>query len=194
MDGVRLHRDGLHVEIDALHVWPGQVIGVAGGAGKSAVAELVVGKARPDEGMVRVFGVVPSERIQFVRKRIGYLAAELPMFDLEIDKLLRFVSGTYPGWDPMLAKQLVRQYGLDPTARPSSLAGADKIWLRLLLALSFRPTLVVLDNPAEDLEPAEWMAIIAEVLAVISDPKRAVLVTATDPDDLEGLVDELHQL
>src|SRR3954469_17839598 len=128
----------------------GQVHGLVGanGAGKTTLIKHVLGLLRAASGSVRVFGLDPVADPVAVLSRIGYLSEEndLPGW-MRIDELVRYSRAFYPGWDDAYAGELRAMFALDPAAKVKTLSKGQKARAGLVIALAYRPELLVLDEP-----------------------------------------------
>jgi len=127
-----------------LTVPAGQVAGLVGpnGAGKTTLLELAVGLLRPTTGTVTV------------RQRTGFVAQGAPVYaDLSVADHLRMGQRLSARWDAGLAWGRVNEAGLDPRQRAGRLSGGQRAQLALTLAVARRPELLVLDEPAANLDP-----------------------------------------
>ncbi len=191
--GLVVRRGRFRLEIPAWRVGPGQVIGIVGpnGAGKTTLLETVAGLRSADQGSVRVFGLDPWLRPVEVRSALGFMSDEMAVFELRVDSLLRMVSGYYPSWDGALAEELVGRFRIDTSQKAGELSRGQGTRLRLVLAMAFRPRLLVLDEPAAGLDLSGRRQLLESVLEVVRDPERSVLVSSHMLHDVERVTDRL---
>jgi zinc transport system ATP-binding protein len=135
------------------------VIGPNGG-GKTTLLKLILGLLEPGEGEVRVLGTTPIR----ARPRIGYmpqLAAMDPQFPVQVlDVVLMGRLGVRPGAsrlgknDRVAASVALNRVGLGGLeTRPfSQLSGGQRQRVLLARALASDPALVLLDEPAANLD------------------------------------------
>src|SRR5947209_11421974 len=130
----------------SLRVPRGAVFGIVGanGAGKTTLLRHLLGLLRPQQGTVRVFGRDPVKDPVGVLGRVGYLSEDndLPPW-MRIHELLRYIRAFYPGWDDAFAEELRERFGLDPAARVRNLSRGQKARAGLLVALAYRPELLI---------------------------------------------------
>ncbi len=191
--GLVVRRGVFRLELPAWRVSPGQVVGVVGpnGAGKTTLLEAIAGLRPVDGGSVRVFGLDPWSRPVEVRSALGFMSDEMAVFELRVDRLLRMVSGYYPSWDGELVGKLVERFAIDTRRRTGELSRGQGTRLRLLLAMAFRPRLLVLDEPAAGLDLSGRRQLLESVLDVVRDPQRSVLVSSHALHDVERVADRL---
>lgn len=63
--------------------------------------------------------------------------------------------------------------------------------MRLLLALAWRPQLVLLDEPGVGLDVPSRRAMLSEILQIVQDPQRTVIFSSHQVDDVERLTDRV---
>jgi ABC-2 type transport system ATP-binding protein len=181
--------DGLNLQVPR-----GAVFGVVGanGAGKTTLIRHLLGLLRAQSGTVRVFGRDPVADPVGVLSRIGYLSEEndLPPW-MRVRELLRFVRAFYPGWDDVYAEELHTCFGLDPAARVRDLSRGQKARTGLLVALAYRPELLILDEPSTGLDPLARRDILAAVLRTVAQEGRTVLFSSHLLDEVERVSDHV---
>ncbi|MCL6568651.1 MAG: ABC transporter ATP-binding protein [Meiothermus silvanus] len=137
----------------SLEVYPGELLALLGpnGAGKSTAISLMAGLRRPDEGMVRLFGLDPRE--PKARLHLGVTPQEtgLPS-ELRGYEVLDLVQAYYP--HPMPRGELLERFGLVGLERRQcgGLSGGQKRRLAVALAFAGNPKLVILDEPTTGLD------------------------------------------
>jgi ABC-2 type transport system ATP-binding protein len=190
--GKTLALDGLSLDIPR-----GAVFGVVGaiGAGKTTLIRHLLGLLRAQQGTVRVFGRDPVKDPVGVLGRVGYLAEDndLPPW-MRVHELLRYVRGFYPAWDDDYAEQLRALFAIDPAVRVRDLSRGQKARAGLLVALAYRPELLILDEPSTGLDPLARRDILAAVLRTVAQEGRTVLFSSHLLDEVERVSDHVALL
>ena len=175
----------------------GAVYGLVGanGAGKTTLIKHVLGLLRAESGSVRVFGLDPVADPVGVLSRIGYLSEEndLPGW-MRVDELIRYSRAFYPAWDDGYAEELRQAFALDPAARIKNLSKGQKARAGLLIALAYRPELLVLDEPSSGLDPIVRRDILGAVLRTIADEGRTVLFSSHLLEEVERVADHVTMI
>jgi ABC-2 type transport system ATP-binding protein len=175
-----------------LKVPRGVVFGLVGvnGAGKTTLIRHVLGLLKAQTGSVRVFGRDPVADPVGVLGRIGYLSEEndLPGW-MRVGELIRYTRAFYPSWDDGYAEELRRSFELDPAARVKELSKGQKARTGLLIALAYRPELLVLDEPSSGLDPLVRHDILAAIIRTIADEGRTVLFSSHLLEEVERVSD-----
>jgi ABC-2 type transport system ATP-binding protein len=190
---LKVRRDGFVLDVPEWRVTPGEVVGLVGpnGAGKTTLLETLAGLRPATSGSVRVLGHEPWTHPAEVRSKLGFMSDDMPVFDKRVGPLLRMLSGYYPSWDAELVELLLERFKLDPRLKSSRLSRGQGTRLRLVTAMAFRPTLLILDEPAAGLDVSGRRTLLESVLDVVRDPDRSVLVSSHMLADVERIADRL---
>lgn len=187
----------LALEDVSLYIPRGTVFGLVGenGAGKTTLIKHILGLLKAEAGTVRVFGRDPVVEPVGVLGRLGYLSEQrdLPAW-MRVDELLQYTRAFYPGWDAHYAEQLREQFGLDPAARVRTLSQGQQAKAGLLLALAFRPELLVLDEPSSGLDPVVRRDILEAIIRTVAQEGRTVLFSSHLLDEVERVCDQLAMI
>jgi ABC-2 type transport system ATP-binding protein len=175
----------------------GVVYGLVGanGAGKTTLIKHILGLLAAQKGSVRVFGLDPVADPVDVLSRIGYLSEEndLPGW-MRVGELLRYTRAFYPKWDDDYAEELRQTFALDPSARVKNLSKGQKARAGLLIALAYRPELLVLDEPSSGLDPIVRRDILGAVIRTIADEGRTVLFSSHLLEEVERVADHVTMI
>lgn len=130
------------------------------GAGKTTTIKLLLGLAKPTDGVGRVFeNDIDGESIE-IRKRVGYLAQNPVFYDhMTARQTLRYKLGFFfKGPEDLLEARInetLELVGLEDKAdRPiKGFSGGERQRLGIALAQVSYPDLLILDEPAANLDP-----------------------------------------
>src|SRR5207253_4725253 len=175
----------------------GIVFGLVGanGAGKTTLIKHILGLYKAQEGSVRVFGRDPVADPVGVLSRIGYLSEENDLPDwMRVDELMRYSRAFYPKWDDGYADELRARFALDPAAKIKTLSKGQKARAGLVVALAYRPELLVLDEPSSGLDPIVRRDILGAVLRTIADEGRTVLFSSHLLEEVERVADHVTMI
>ena len=183
----------------SLTVPRGGVFGLIGGngAGKTTLLKHLLGMLKAQSGTVKVFGLDPVENPVGALGRIGYLSEDrnLPNW-MRVRELMRYTQAFYPGWDANYAEELRDAFDLDPKAKVRNLSRGQRARAGLLVALAYRPDLLVLDEPSSGLDPVVRRDILGAIIRTIGDEGRTVLFSSHLLDEVERVADRvaiIHQ-
>jgi ABC-2 type transport system ATP-binding protein len=175
----------------------GAIYGFVGpnGAGKTTTIDLIFGLGMEDAGTISVLGLDHRRDEKAMKLRTGYVGPELNHSVWgRVSRLISFVKGFYPTWDDAYCSRLLEEFGIDPTARVMTLSFGTKIKLSLVLALAWRPTLLVLDEPTVGLDAISKRQVFAELLAAVRGEDRAVFISSHAITDLERFADHVGMI
>src|SRR5207245_10842443 len=130
-----------------------------------------------------------------VLARIGCLSEEnvRPGW-LTVDELIRYSRALYPGWDEAYADELRQMFALDRAAKIKTLSKGQKARAGLLIALAYRPELLVLDEPSSGLDPIVRRDILGAVIRTIADEGRTVLFSSHLLGEVEEVADHVTMI
>lgn len=192
LQGVKKKYRDFTLDIEELVLERGYILGLIGrnGAGKSTTLKIAMNMVYPDSGQVKVLGrTQPFEELD-IKRRVGYVE-ETPTFyeEMTIEWMARLVSGYFPTWDDNLYGSYLRKFDLNPKKRVKELSKGMKVKLALALALSHRPELLVLDEPASGIDPVVRRELLQEIGEVIKDDSRTVVFSSHITQDIEQIAD-----
>jgi ABC-2 type transport system ATP-binding protein len=174
----------------SLSVEPGEVVGLLGrnGAGKTTLLHCLLGLLRPTEGSVGVFGLDPRREPLEVKRRLGQVSEHdmLPP-GRRVDELLRFHAELFPDWDAALCDELVSRFGLNRLDRIRQLSKGQVRQVSLVCAVSHRPELLLLDEPAGGLDPAARREVLQTAIELLAEGGTTVLFSSHHMNDVERL-------
>ena len=177
-----------------LRVRRGSIYGLLGrnGAGKTTVIKMLAGLIWPDRGEIRVNGLDPKHFTAENRWRIGYVSERqiLNPF-LRVGALIRFTSSFYPDWDAAACERMLKRYRIDPARRIRALSAGTMRQLAFILAAAQRPDLLILDEPAANLDVVARREVLDELQDMLREEGRTVLISSHILSDIERVADEI---
>jgi len=175
----------------------GAIYGLIGpnGAGKTTAIDMIFGMGRNDAGTIRVLGLDHRADEVALKQRAAYVSPDLN-FQVwgKVGKAVRFVRGFYPKWDDAYCTELMRAFHLDADEKIATLSFGAKTKLSLLLALSRRPEILILDEPTTGLDAVSKQQVFAELLKAVEDGERTVLISSHGLTDLERFADHIGMI
>jgi ABC-2 type transport system ATP-binding protein len=153
---------------------------------------MAVGLLAPTVGEIRVLGgPLPRERPEQLR-RVGFVAQDKPLYrGFRVSEMLRFGAALNPGWDQDWAVRRIHDLGIPLEQRIGHLSGGQHAQVALALALGKRPELLVLDEPAGNLDPLARREFLQVLMAEVADSGLSVVVSSHLVADLERVCDYL---
>jgi len=175
----------------------GSVIGLVGrnGAGKSTLIRCLVGLHRPTGGSVTLFGQDPWTLDVKAKQRLGYLSQDgIPFTWARVGELIGTCAPLYPRWDGELATSLLKRFHIGTDRKLGQLSQGQQRAVALLLALCPRPDVLVLDEPAANLDPVLRREFLAQVLDLVTTAGHTVLFSSHILSDVERVADRIALL
>jgi ABC-2 type transport system ATP-binding protein len=167
----------------SLQVRPGEIYGLLGsnGAGKSSTMRSIVGLTRPVHGGIRVFGLDPVKDPVLVKQHVGYVPETPLLFDaLTPWEFLEFIAnvrglGVEWGTRRALSYADALQVRAELNQPIATLSLGTKQKFLLIAAFLHQPSLLVLDEPFNNLDPRS-VRIMKELIGeYVRDGHRGVL-------------------
>jgi ABC-2 type transport system ATP-binding protein len=177
-----------------LDVGPGEIFGFLGrnGAGKTTTIRMLLGLIKPSSGEIRIFGEsVRGQRVAALRK-VGFLvesATAYPNLTVRENlELQRRLTGAPKG----AVEKVIGLLGLDAYADRKSdhLSLGNKQRLSLARALVHGPELLILDEPANGLDPAGIVEI-RDLLRKLADEGITIFMSSHILAEVELLADRI---
>jgi len=162
----------------------GEVVGLLGpnGAGKSTTIKMLTGYLTPTSGTVKVADMDTSREIQAIRRRIGYMPQDIPLYeDMVVLDYLHFISDIrqIPATNRReKIKGVAERCSIEKVITQSigTLSSGYKQRVGLAQALIHDPDILILDEPTSDLDPNQ----IVEIRNLIKDigKEKTVIVSS----------------
>jgi ABC-2 type transport system ATP-binding protein len=178
----------------SFHASAGEILGFLGpnGAGKTTTIKIILGYARPDSGLVRIFDRPAGERTAMAR--LGFLP-ENPYFypHLTLREFLFFcgqMSGMERGSLARAVKETAERVGLVPFLG-TELKGFSKGMLQragLAQAILHDPDLLILDEPFSGLDPL-GRVMVRDLLLELKARGKTIFFSSHILPDMEVLCD-----
>jgi ABC-2 type transport system ATP-binding protein len=183
--------DGISLEV--LHR---ECLGLLGpnGAGKSTLIRAIVGRVRPDQGSVAVFGTAPEST--GARAALGWVPQELALYWLLSCRENLEAFGRYQGLRGMALRDAVawclEWSSLADRAHSvaGTLSGGMKRRLNMAAGLIHRPKLVLLDEPTAGVDPQSRNRIF-EMIEALRAAGATVIYTTHYMEEAERLCDRI---
>ncbi len=168
----------------------GKIIGLLGknGMGKSTLIKLINDLLTPTSGNISVngepIGVSSKKAISYLPERI---ALEKSM---TVNKVIEYYSDFYGNFDTEKARRLLSDLGLDPTMKLSKMSKGMQEKVQLVLVMSRKAELYILDEPLGGVDPATRDYILDTILRNFSDG-ASVIISTHLISDIERILDEV---
>ncbi|HYP78690.1 MAG TPA: ABC transporter ATP-binding protein [Steroidobacteraceae bacterium] len=157
----------------------------ANGAGKTTTMRMLVDILAPDRGHARVLGIDSRQLKPEDRLRIGYLTENQTLPErLSIAQYFEYLRSLYPNWDSALEKKLRGQFELPAGRLLGKLSHGMRMKAMLIGVLSFRPKLLILDEPLSGLDPLVRDEVMSGILEQAGE--TTILISSHELTEIEG--------
>jgi ABC-2 type transport system ATP-binding protein len=161
---------------------PGKIVGFLGpnGAGKSTTMKMITGFIPPSDGTASVCGFDINTQSMDVRKCLGYLPENNPLYlDMYVKEFLAFVAGLQQlnNVDARI-KEMIEQTGLEREQykKISQLSKGYRQRVGLAQAMLHDPKVLILDEPTTGLDPNQLVEI-RKLIKQLGKEKTVILST-----------------
>ena len=167
----------------------GKIIGLLGpnGSGKTTLIKLAAGLLTPTAGTITVCG----QEIGTGSKALVSYLPDRTYFSRQqkIRELLDLFQDFYPDFDRVRAEQMLAALGISQEARLKTLSKGNQEKVQLVLVMSRRAKLYLLDEPIGGVDPAARDYILNTIITNY-DPTATVVISTHLIADVERVLDE----
>ena len=169
---------------------PGQIVGLLGpnGSGKTTLIKLANGILQPTSGSILIDDMTPSPKTHAI---VSYLPERIALTDwMNVRQLMDFYGDFYADFQRETAEQMLAQLQLPlgQTVRQMSKGTREK--LQLILTMSRKAKLYLLDEPIGGVDPATRDYILHTILSNYN-PEAAVVISTHLITDVESILDSV---
>ena len=182
-DLVKRYGDVTAVDGLSLHVARGEIYAFLGlnGAGKTTTIRLLLGMVRPTSGEAYVLGARIGAGNRKPWDAVGYLVETADAYpQLSVRENLEAMRRLRPGTEPQAVERVIERLALTEYAdRPAgTLSHGNGQRLGLAKALLHSPQLLILDEPANGLDPAGIVEIRNLLIGLVRDQGVTVFMSS----------------
>ncbi|MFP4489430.1 MAG: gliding motility-associated ABC transporter ATP-binding subunit GldA [Bacteroidales bacterium] len=179
----------------SFEVHTGEIVGFLGpnGAGKSTMMKIITGYISASEGKVFVNDIDVEANSIEVRKRIGYLPENNPLYhEMYVREYLEYICGIYKLKNPKKRiSDIIEQTGLTAEQHKTigKLSKGYRQRVGLAQALIHDPEVLILDEPTSGLDPNQ----IVEIRNLISKAgkEKTVMLSTHIMQEVEAVCDRI---
>lgn len=174
----------------SIKIEPGRVVGLLGpnGSGKTTLIKLVNGLLSPNAGEIRICGNAPGVESKAI---VSYLPdkTHLPEW-MSTEKLMDMYEDFYADFDRVRCSEMLARLNLDPKQRLQQMSKGTKEKVQLIMVMSRKAKLYLLDEPIGGVDPATRDFILDTIIKNY-DPDAAVVISTHLISDVENVLDEV---
>lgn len=168
----------------------GRIVGLLGpnGCGKSTLMKLISGLTQPDSGEILIDGVLPSKQ---TKSMISYLPERTYLNDwMKIKDILNLFSDFYADFDLERAKAMLSDLNISADSKLKTMSKGTKEKVQLILVMSRRAHLYLLDEPIGGVDPAAREYILNTILKNFEETS-SILISTHLIQDVETIFDQV---
>lgn len=168
----------------------GTIVGLLGpnGCGKTTLIKIIAGLINDYSGRVIIDGYAPNE---YTKSIISYLPEKTYLTENNKAKYaLDFFEDFYADFDRKKAEEMFKQFKLDPEQKIRSMSKGMQEKVQLILVMSRRAKIYLLDEPLGGLDPASRKAMLDIILKNYSEDSIVLLSTHLI-NDVERIFDRV---
>lgn len=183
---------GKHTALDniSLQIDSGHIIGLLGpnGSGKTTLLKLIAGILSPTSGEL----YVKEEPIGIASKKlISYLPDHSYLNDwMKVTEIIRFFDDFYEDFEAERAYDMLSSLQIDPNRKLRTLSKGTKEKVQLILVMSRKADLYLLDEPIAGVDPAARDYILNTIISNY-DENASIVISTHLISDIENILDEV---
>lgn len=173
-----------------LNLESGHIVGLLGpnGSGKTTLIKLCAGLLTPTNGEILINGMRPCTETKAL---VSYLPERnaLPLW-MRTEEVVRYYADFFADFRSDAAMQMIAQLGLDLKQRIRTMSKGTREKLQLILTMSRRAKLYLLDEPIGGVDPATRDYILHTILSNF-DGQSTIVISTHLIADVEQILDQV---
>lgn len=168
----------------------GKVVGLLGpnGSGKTTIIKLINDLLVPTSGKVLINGMEPGIE---TKKIISYLPERTYLsFNMKVVELIKFFKDFYDDFDENKALKLLKQLKINANDKLKTMSKGMKEKVQLVLVMSRKASLYILDEPIGGVDPATRDYILKTIMDNFNDDSTIIISTHLI-SDVEKILDDV---
>lgn len=173
----------------SLNLEGGQIIGLLGpnGSGKTTLIKMLNGLLVPTHGKILVDGKEIGPETKTV---ISYLPDQTYLnMNQKVCEVINFFEDFYEDFDSERAYEMLEKLKINPKDSLKTMSKGTKEKVQLILVMSRRAKLYILDEPIAGVDPAARDYILDVILSNY-DPEASILISTHLISDIEKILDQ----
>lgn len=173
-----------------LNIPKGKIVGLLGpnGSGKTTMIKLMNGLLQPDRGSIEINGMKPSKE---TKKIVSYLPERTYLNDwMKVKDILEFFYDFYEDFDVQKANEMINFLKIDKNEKLKSMSKGTKEKVQLILVMSRKADLYILDEPIGGVDPAARSYILKTILTNYNEDSTLLIATHLI-SEIENICDDI---
>lgn len=196
LENVEKHYNQFHLNC-SLEIKEGFVTGIIGqnGSGKSTTFKTILNLVHTDGGNVEVFGKHPNVLTVKEKEEIGVVLADAGFSEyLTAVDVAAILDKMYEKFKKEEFFVQCEEFQIPINKKMKDFSTGMKAKLKLLVAISHHPKLLILDEPTAGLDVVAREKILDVLRDFMEEPGHAILISSHISSDLEGLCDDIYMI
>lgn len=173
-----------------LKIKKGKIYGLLGpnGSGKTTLIKIINDLLKPTKGSI----LVNNQEIGInSKKNISYLPERTYLnMNATVDEMLNFFEDFYEDFDRKKALELLKKLQIEPKHKLKTMSKGTKEKVQLILVMSRKADLYILDEPIGGVDPASRDYILETILSNFNEGSSIIISTHLI-SDIEKILDDV---
>lgn len=184
--------NGFELKNITLFLPHGMIMGLIGenGAGKTTTIKSILNLIKIDSGEIKIFGLDLGKYEKEIKENVGVVLDDSFLSEYltgkDINKIMKKI---YKNWDEELFFRYLKDFNLPTDKTSKEFSSGMKMKLKIAVALSHKPKLLILDEPTSGLDPVARNEILDIFQDFIENGENSILVSSHITSDLEHVAD-----
>ncbi|MBQ9930313.1 MAG: ABC transporter ATP-binding protein [Oscillospiraceae bacterium] len=168
----------------------GKIVGLLGpnGSGKTTLIKLLNGLLTPTKGEIRIGGQKIGVE---TKKQVAYLPDNSYLNSwMTVKQIVSYFADFYEDFQPEVAYEMLSRLDIAPERKLKTLSKGNKEKVCLILVMSRKARLYVLDEPIAGVDPAARDYVISTIINNYN-PEATVIISTHLIADIEQILDEV---
>lgn len=173
-----------------LEIGRGRIVGLLGpnGSGKTTLIKLANGLLTPTSGRLLINGFEPGVE---TKKIVSYLPDHNYLNSwMTVEQIINYFMDFYADFQPARAYDMLAKLGIDPKFKLKTLSKGTKEKVSLILVMSRRASLYLLDEPIAGVDPATRDYILSTIISNY-DQNASIIISTHLIADIEQVLDDV---
>lgn len=174
----------------SFQIQPGRIAGLLGpnGSGKSTFIKLANGLLVPNKGNLTINGIPVGVGTKAI---VSYLPDKNYLSDwMRVEQIIDYFHDFYSDFDRNKAYEMLKRLEINPKDKLKTMSKGTKEKVQLILVMSRKASLYLLDEPIGGVDPAARDYILSTILTNYNE-EGSILISTHLISDIEQILDDV---